>query len=52
MEEVTISIGISSFSASRQSPLKIVETADRALYQAKSRGRNCVAVYEDAHAAD
>jgi diguanylate cyclase (GGDEF)-like protein len=52
MEEVTISIGISSFSASRQSPLKIIETADRALYQAKSRGRNCVAVYEDAQAAD
>jgi len=52
MEEVTVSIGISSFSASRQSPLKIIETADRALYQAKSRGRNCVAVYEEARAVD
>lgn len=52
MEAVTISIGISSFSASRQSPLSIIETADRALYQAKALGRNCVAVYEDARAAD
>jgi diguanylate cyclase (GGDEF)-like protein len=52
MAQVTISTGISSFSASRQNPLAIMETADRALYQAKTRGRNCVAVYEDAHAAD
>lgn len=50
--QVTISTGISSFSGSRQTPLAIVETADRALYQAKTRGRNCVAVYEDVHAAD
>lgn len=47
MDKVTISIGVSSFSPSRQSPLSIVETADRALYKAKTRGRNCVAVYED-----
>jgi diguanylate cyclase (GGDEF)-like protein len=52
MGQVTISTGISSFSGSRQTPLAIVETADRALYQAKTRGRNCVAVYEDVHAAD
>jgi len=52
MGQVTLSIGISSFSASRQSPLAVVETADQALYRAKTRGRNCVAVYEDAHAAD
>ena len=47
IDRVTISIGVSSFSPSRQSPLSIVETADRALYKAKTRGRNCVAVYED-----
>ncbi len=52
MGQVTISTGISSFSGSRQSPLAIMETADRALYQAKTLGRNCVAVYEDMHAAD
>lgn len=48
MGQVTISTGISSFSGSRQSPLAIIETADRALYQAKTLGRNCVAIYEDA----
>jgi len=47
MGRVTISIGVSSFSPSRQSPLSIVETADRALYKAKTRGRNCVAIHED-----
>jgi len=52
MGQVTISTGISAFSASRQTPLAIMESADRALYQAKTRGRNCVAVHEDAHAAD
>jgi diguanylate cyclase (GGDEF)-like protein len=52
MGRVTISTGISSFSGSRQTPLAIMETADRALYQAKTRGRNCVAIYEDMHAAD
>ena len=44
---VTISVGIASFGPSRQSPLSLVEAADRALYQAKTRGRNCVAIYED-----
>jgi diguanylate cyclase (GGDEF)-like protein len=51
MGQVTISTGISAFSASRQTPLAIIESADRALYQAKTRGRNCVAVVEDMHAA-
>jgi len=45
MGRVTLSIGVSSFSPTRQSPLAIIEAADRALYQAKMRGRNCVAVY-------
>jgi diguanylate cyclase (GGDEF)-like protein len=49
MERVTLSIGVSSFSLARQSPLSIIESADRALYQAKTRGRNCVAVCEDAN---
>jgi diguanylate cyclase (GGDEF)-like protein len=49
MDRVTLSIGVSSFSLSRQSPLSIIESADRALYQAKTRGRNCVSVCEDAN---
>src|SRR5581483_8572376 len=48
MGRVTLSIGVSSFSPARQSPLAIIEAADRALYQAKMRGRNCVAVYDAA----
>lgn len=47
MGRVTISIGLSSFSPSRPSPLAVIETADRALYQAKTRGRNCVVVYDE-----
>lgn len=47
MGRVTISIGLSSFSPSRPSPMAVIETADRALYQAKTRGRNCVVVYEE-----
>lgn len=46
MARVTLSVGVSSFSGSRQTPLAIIETADRALYQAKMQGRNCVSVYE------
>lgn len=45
--KVTLSIGVSSFSRNRQTPLVIVQTADRALYRAKTYGRNCVAVYAD-----
>ncbi|MCI0486169.1 MAG: diguanylate cyclase [Blastocatellia bacterium] len=47
MGKISISIGVSSFNPRRQTPLAIIETADRALYQAKMHGRNCVAVYED-----
>ena len=45
MTGLTISIGISSFGSSRQSPRAIMETADRALYQAKTGGRNCVVMF-------
>lgn len=51
MGQVTFSIGVSSFSPSRQNPLAIIETADRALYKAKTLGRNCVVIYEEAAVA-
>jgi diguanylate cyclase (GGDEF)-like protein len=44
---VTISIGVSSFGPGRQSPLSIIQAADRALYQAKTRGRDRVAACEE-----
>jgi diguanylate cyclase (GGDEF)-like protein len=47
MGKVTLSIGVSSFSQTRHSPLLIIETADRALYLAKARGRNRIAMYDD-----
>ncbi len=48
MGRITLSIGVSSFSATRPNPHAILESADRALYKAKTLGRNCVTVYEEA----
>jgi diguanylate cyclase (GGDEF)-like protein len=42
---VTVSIGISSFSPELDTPASIIYAADRALYLAKSRGKNCVEAY-------
>ncbi|MBI3653957.1 MAG: diguanylate cyclase [Acidobacteria bacterium] len=47
MGRVTLSIGVSSFGLARQTPLAIIETSDRALYQAKTLGRNRVAIFDD-----
>jgi diguanylate cyclase (GGDEF)-like protein len=41
---VTVSIGVSSFGPELDTPAEIVYAADRALYLAKSRGKNCVEV--------
>jgi diguanylate cyclase (GGDEF)-like protein len=49
MGRVTLSIGVSSFGTGRQTPHTIIETADRALYQAKMLGRNRVAIFEDSN---
>jgi diguanylate cyclase (GGDEF)-like protein len=48
MGRVTFSIGVSSFGTDRQTPHSVIETADRALYQAKMLGRNRVAIFEGA----
>ena len=39
---VTISIGVAEPQGSRTSPSAVIKTADKALYRAKKRGRNCV----------
>jgi diguanylate cyclase (GGDEF)-like protein len=49
MGRVTLSIGVSSFSALRQTPHTLIETADRALYQAKMLGRDRVAIFEESN---
>jgi diguanylate cyclase (GGDEF)-like protein len=43
---VTVSIGVSSFAPGVETPETIIETADRALYLAKSRGKNRVEAFE------
>jgi diguanylate cyclase (GGDEF)-like protein len=43
---VTVSIGVSSFSPGLETPEAIIEAADRALYLAKSRGKNRVEAFE------
>jgi len=39
---VTISIGVAEPQGSRTSPSAVIKAADKALYRAKKRGRNCV----------
>jgi diguanylate cyclase (GGDEF)-like protein len=43
---VTVSIGISSFGPELDTPAEVIHAADRALYVAKSRGKNCVEAVE------
>jgi diguanylate cyclase (GGDEF)-like protein len=43
---VTVSIGVSSFGAELDTPAEVIRAADRALYAAKARGKNCIEAYE------
>jgi diguanylate cyclase (GGDEF)-like protein len=43
---VTVSLGVSCFGAELDTPAEIIRAADRALYAAKGRGKNCVEAYE------
>jgi diguanylate cyclase (GGDEF)-like protein len=43
---VSISMGIASYDPSMQSPDELIEAADRALYEAKSNGRNRICCYD------
>jgi diguanylate cyclase (GGDEF)-like protein len=45
--KVTISIGIAAFSANLQDATEIIEAADKALYQAKAKGRNNVQIFNN-----
>lgn len=44
---VTISVGISTFSETLDTPAAVIGAADYALYQAKSRGKNCIVLHTD-----
>ncbi len=44
--QVTVSIGIASFSPSGMKKEQVIDYADRALYRAKNDGRNRVEVYD------
>ena len=45
---VTLSVGVACASDARMQPAALIDLADRALYQAKSEGRNRVCVAGDA----
>jgi two-component system cell cycle response regulator len=44
---VTVSIGVAQYRAEMTTPEDLVAVADRALYAAKEKGRNCIAVAGD-----
>jgi len=43
--QVTISIGLASPDKSAKSPIDVIKLADKALYEAKDKGRNCVVIW-------
>ncbi|HWS88436.1 MAG TPA: diguanylate cyclase [Pyrinomonadaceae bacterium] len=43
---VTVSIGVSSFGEGLDTPAEVIRAADRALYAAKAKGKNCIESYE------
>ncbi len=43
--QVTISIGLASPNKSAESPKDVIKLADKALYEAKDKGRNCVVIW-------
>jgi len=45
---VTVSIGVSSFGAELDTPAEVIRAADRALYAAKAKGKNCIETFEPA----
>jgi diguanylate cyclase (GGDEF)-like protein len=47
LQPTTVSVGIASMQGEQKAPPTLLERADRALYQAKSQGRNRTVVFED-----
>ena len=45
--KITISFGIASLSSETKNFTKLINCADSAMYEAKSKGRNCVCVYSE-----
>ncbi len=45
--QVTVSIGIASISLTVNTVKELIESADKALFQAKQKGKNNVTIYED-----
>jgi len=51
-ERVTVSVGVATFPDDAETPGQLVSRADRALYLAKARGRNCVCCSEGSLTAE
>lgn len=51
-ESITVSIGVATLPVHAQSPTRLMQMADRALYRAKQDGRNCVRVAETSETGD
>jgi diguanylate cyclase (GGDEF)-like protein len=45
--KVTVSIGVAAFAPNIKTPEELISAADKALYQAKNKGRNNVQVYQN-----
>jgi len=46
--KMTVSIGVAVYQADEENPDRVLKLADAALYEAKSKDRNCVIVYDQA----
>lgn len=44
---ITVSIGISNYPQDARNATHLIETADKALYASKEKGRNCTTLYSD-----
>ena len=46
--DITISLGVANLDSNPGNPSELISQADKALYQAKANGRNCVVTYSEA----